>query len=214
MEIDGTTHMILGLILAVAGFFVGSIPFGYLIGRFFYGIDIRKLGSGNIGTANALRTMGKASAIAVLILDALKGFAPVYLAKSVMFLDPTWVAIGAAATVLGHCFSPWLGWRGGKGVATSAGAIIAISWMAGAICVGGWVAGAVLTAMSSVGSILLNAVAPLALWYTTHEWAYVAYGVFAALLIIYTHRENIGRIRGGRENVIGLFRPWRRGNEG
>lgn len=195
--------------LVIAGFLFGSIPFGYLISRYFYGVDIRKSGSGNIGAANALRTLGKAGGVAVLLLDALKGFLPVLLAKD-LHLEPAWVALVASAAVLGHCFSPWLGWRGGKGVATSVGAVIALSWIAGAVCAGGWVAGAAITGFSSVGSILADVLSPLALWFTTHEPAYVAFGAFSALLIIYTHRENIERIRAGRENVIGLFRPGRR----
>ncbi|MFN2529006.1 MAG: glycerol-3-phosphate 1-O-acyltransferase PlsY [Candidatus Baltobacteraceae bacterium] len=201
------------LFAILCGFWIGAIPVGYIIGKLFYGIDIRTKGSGNIGAANAFRTMGKPGAIAVLLLDAFKGFLPVIAAK-VLGLDPVVVAIAAAAAVLGHCFSPFLGGKGGKGVATSAGAIIAMSWIAGAVCAGSWVVGAAITTFSSVGSILLNVVAPVALWYTTHELAYVAYGIFAALLILYTHRENIGRLRAGRENAVGLFRPWRRGNEG
>lgn len=197
------------LITAVGAFFVGSIPFGYLIGRLFYGFDIRTMGSGNIGAANALRTMGKTGAIVVLLLDALKGFAPVFAAR-LLAMEPWHVAVVAAAGVLGHCFSPWLNWKGGKGVATSAGAIIALSWVAGAICAGGWIAGAAITGFSSAGSMLLNLASPFALWYTTHERAYVAYGVFATVLIFYTHRENIGRIAAGRENVIGFFRPGRK----
>ncbi|GAC1654858.1 MAG: glycerol-3-phosphate 1-O-acyltransferase PlsY [Vulcanimicrobiaceae bacterium] len=206
--------MIVRNAVAIAlSFAAGSIPVGYLIGKLFYGIDIRTKGSGNIGAANALRTLGKPGAAAVLLLDASKGFLPVMAAKLLGF-DASATALVAAAAVLGHCFSPLLNWKGGKGVATSAGAIFAISWLAGAACVAGWIAGAALTAFSSVGSIVLNVAAPVTLWYTTHEWAYAAYGVFAALLIIYTHRENIGRIVAGRENAIGLLRPRRRGNEG
>ncbi len=197
------------IIAAIVAFFIGSVPFGYVIGRLFYGFDIRTMGSGNIGAANALRTMGKEGAIAVLLLDVVKGFAPVLAAK-LLGMEPWPVAIVAAAAVLGHCFSPWLNWKGGKGVATSAGAIIALSWVAGAICAGGWIVGAALTAFSSAGSMLLNLASPFALWYATHERAYAAYGVFAALLIFYTHRENIGRIAAGRENVIGFLRPGRK----
>ena len=199
--------------LLAAGFLVGSVPFGYVIARYFYGVDIRKTGSGNIGAANALRALGKGGGAAVLLLDALKGFAPVLAAK-LLHVSPGWIAVIAAAAVLGHCFSPWLGGHGGKGVATAVGTVIAMSWIAGAVCAAGWLAGAALTAFSSVGSILAIGLAPFALWFTTHEPAYAGYGAFAALLIIYTHRENIGRIRAGRENVIGLFRPARRTNEG
>lgn len=192
-----------------AGFFFGSIPFGYLVGRFLFGVDIRTHGSGNIGAANALRTFGKLGAALVLLLDLLKGLLPVLVLKMLHGHPSTVAAVGAAA-VAGHCFSPWLNWHGGKGVATSFGVIIALSWQAGAICAGGWVVGAALTAFSSVGSILANVIAPFALWFTTREPAYVLYGCFATAVVLYTHRENIARIRRGTENTIGFMRPWRR----
>ena len=199
-------------LLMIPAFFIGSIPFGYLIARFCYGLDIRKAGSGNIGAANALRTIGKTGAAAVLILDALKGFVPVYLVHA--YFTPFATALVAAAAVLGHCFSPWLGWRGGKGVATSVGAIFALSWQAGLASVGAWVVVAGATGFSSAGSLAANVVAPLALWFFTRDPAMTAYGAFAAALIIYTHRENIVRLREGRENVLSLLRPWHRTNEG
>jgi glycerol-3-phosphate acyltransferase PlsY len=191
-------------LVAVAAFLIGSIPFGYLIGRFFYKTDLRQSGSGNIGAMNALRTLGRTGAVAVLVLDAGKGFLPVALLMHAGHLPLA--AIAAAGTVLGHCFSPWLGWKGGKGVATSFGAIFALGWQAGLIAVAGWLIGAVLTQYSSVGSMLGNLLAAPALWFVTGSaWA-TAYGVFAAIFIIYTHRENIGRLRGGTENRIRLFR--------
>lgn len=191
---------------AIGSFLIGSIPFGYLIGRFFYRTDIRKSGSGNIGAMNALRTLGKGGAVSVLVLDALKGAIPVLIALHVLHSDVL-AAIAATFSVLGHCFSPWLGWRGGKGVATSLGAIFALSWPAGLAVVIGWVIGAlVLTRYSSVGSMLANIVAPFALFYFTRSWAEAAYGVFAALFIMWTHRENIGRLRTGTENRISLSR--------
>ncbi|MBV9278165.1 MAG: glycerol-3-phosphate 1-O-acyltransferase PlsY [Candidatus Eremiobacteraeota bacterium] len=199
----------LAIVAIVAGFLIGSIPFGYLVGRFLFGIDIRTQGSGNIGAANALRAFGRVGAGLVLLLDLLKGLLPVLLVR-LLLGSPAITAAVAAAAVCGHCLSPWLNWRGGKGVATSLGAIIALSWQAGAICVGGWFAGAVLTAFSSVGSIMANVISPFALWFTTHEPAYGAYGVFAALLILFTHRENIARIRSGKENTLEVLRPWRR----
>jgi acyl phosphate:glycerol-3-phosphate acyltransferase len=203
----------------VGAFLIGSIPFGYLIGRLFYRTDIRTQGSGNIGAMNALRTMGSTGAIAVLLLDALKGFAPTLWAL-VFFRDrididmegwpPTSqiiAALVAAGAVLGHCFSPWLRFKGGKGVATSFGAIFAMSWPAGLVAVGGWLAGAALTRYSSVGSMLGSALAPFAIWFFTGSLPEALYGVFSALLILVTHRENIRRLRAGTEGPIRQSQP-------
>jgi acyl phosphate:glycerol-3-phosphate acyltransferase len=197
----------LGMAALAGAFAIGSIPFGYVIGRIFYRVDIRRQGSGNIGAMNALRTLGKAGAVAVLLLDGLKGFAPT-LAAIALFRHHAQLAgaLAAGAAVLGHCYSPWLRWRGGKGVATSFGAILALSWPAGLVAIGGWIAGAAVTRYSSVGSILGSAIAPLALWYFTRSPAETLYGVFAALLILFTHRENIGRLRRGTEAPIRLIK--------
>jgi glycerol-3-phosphate acyltransferase PlsY len=191
---------------ALAAFLIGSIPFGYLIGRAFYRTDLRSQGSGNIGAMNALRTLGKAGGAAVLVLDALKGFAPVFIAKSYFPGATVIVVIAAAAAVLGHCFSPWLNWRGGKGVATSFGAISAMSWAAGLVAVGGWIAGALLTQYSSVGSMLGSVLAPIALWFFTGSAVETVYAALAAIFIVYTHRENVARLRSGSENRIRLFK--------
>jgi acyl phosphate:glycerol-3-phosphate acyltransferase len=186
----------------IVAFSVGSIPFGYVIGRIFYRTDIRTQGSGNIGAMNALRTMGKGGAIAVLLLDALKGYIPTLLAAH--YLGQIYAAVVAAAAILGHCYSPWLKWKGGKGVATSFGAIFGLSWQAGFIAVGGWIVGAAITQYSSVGSMLGSVLAPIALWFFTGSIAETAYGVFAATLIIFKHRDNIARIRAGTEGPIRL----------
>jgi len=194
------------VITAIVSFLIGSIPFGYLIGRFFYRTDLRRSGSGNIGAMNALRTLGKGGAISVLILDALKGALPVLIALHLPHPD-IHAAVAGTFAVLGHCFSPWLGWKGGKGVATSFGVIFAMSWPAGLVVVLGWVVGALLlTRYSSVGSMLANIIAPFALYYFTRSWAETGYGVFAALFIMWTHRENIARLRTGTENRISLSR--------
>jgi acyl phosphate:glycerol-3-phosphate acyltransferase len=201
----------------VGAFAIGSIPFGYLIGRFFYRTDIRARGSGNIGAMNALRTLGKGGAVAVLLLDALKGFVPTLWALSFFrghmgfeFLpagEPIIAALVAAGTVLGHCFSPWLRFKGGKGVATSFGAIFALCWPAGLVAVGGWFAGVALTRYSSVGSMLGSVLAPFAIWFFTRSLPETMYGVFAALLILFTHRENVSRLRAGTEGPIRLAQP-------
>ncbi len=208
-------------LFTLGAFVVGSIPFGYLIGRFVYRTDIRTQGSGNIGAMNALRTLGKGGAIAVLLLDAAKGFLPTLLPFVVLAgkagawdIAAVIASIGAAAAVLGHCFSPWLGWKGGKGVATSIGAIFALSWKAGIVVVLAYAAGALaITQYSSVGSMLANIVAPVALWIFSRSLAEAAYGIFAAAFILWTHRENVARLKGGTENRIRLFRKAREREE-
>jgi acyl phosphate:glycerol-3-phosphate acyltransferase len=189
----------------VCAFLIGSIPSGYVIGRVFYRVDIRTQGSGNIGAMNALRALGTAGAAVVLLLDALKGFLPTIVAVAVFRSEQLGAAVAAAA-VLGHCFSPWLRLRGGKGVATSFGAIFGLSWQAGLVTVGAWLAGAAATQYSSVGSMLGSLVAPLALFFFTRSVPETAYGLFAAILIIVKHRENIGRLIAGTEGPIRFSR--------
>lgn len=211
------TFLIYIALFIVAAFLIGSIPFGYIIGRAFFGLDIRKEGSGNIGAMNALRSMGKAGGAAVLILDGLKGFFPVWFVTSrlegvlhvngfAISLPNTLGAILAAAAVLGHCYSPWLRFRGGKGVATSFGAIFGLCWQAGLVCAGGWILGALLTQYSSVGSMLGSLLAPAALWFFTRSPAETIYGALAALFIIFRHRDNLARLRAGTEGPIRLFK--------
>ncbi len=113
----------------------------------------------------------------------------------------------ATGAVLGHCFSPWLRFKGGKGVATSFGAIFAMSWPAGLVAAGGWIVGAAFTRYSSVGSMLGSVLAPFAIWFFTGSLPETLYGVFSALLILLAHRENIRRLRAGTEGPIRLSRP-------
>jgi glycerol-3-phosphate acyltransferase PlsY len=188
--------------LVVASFFIGAIPFGVVVSRLFFRRDLRAEGSGNIGAANALRTLGKGGAIAVLVLDALKGALPVIAGRA---LDGTTLAVIAAlAAIAGHCFSPFLNFRGGKGVATNLGAIIALAWPAGAIFGVIWLAVVAATGYSSAGSLLASiAMAPV-LWYLGGT-ATGIYGLASALLIIFMHRANIARLRAGSESVLPLF---------
>ena len=202
-----------------AAFLIGSIPFGLVVSSLFYKTDIRKSGSGNIGAMNALRSLGKRGAIAVLLLDVAKGLIPLalFMGYCNVFLSAhdacfAFGSVLAAAAVLGHCFSPWLTFKGGKGVATSFGVLFALSWPAGLVAIAGWLVGALATSYSSVGSILAHVVAPLALWYFTRNPWVAGYGVFAALLILYTHRANLARLRAGQEQGIGFLRRNGRGS--
>jgi acyl phosphate:glycerol-3-phosphate acyltransferase len=186
-------------------FAAGSIPFGYLIGQLFYRSDIREQGSGNIGAMNALRSFGTGGAAAVLVLDALKGFVPTLFGT--IYYGETVASIAAAAAVLGHCFSPWLRFRGGKGVATSFGAIVALSPYAGLIAILGWISGALTTGYSSVGSLFGSILAPVALFlFSGGSAAETLYGILALVLIVFTHRENIARLRHNTEHPIHLRR--------
>ena len=196
--------------LFAGGFFIGSIPFGYIVGRLFFHIDIRREGSGNIGAMNALRTLGKGGALAVLLLDALKGFVPVMWARYIFgaHLDPDFmriaVALVAAGTVSGHCFSPWLRFRGGKGVATFIGALFGFCWPAGVVAVLGWGAGAAVTRYSSVGSMLGCMLAAFTVWFVTQSMPETLFAIFGVLLIVLKHRDNIERLRAGTEGPIRL----------
>jgi glycerol-3-phosphate acyltransferase PlsY len=190
----------LGALAVIGGFAIGSIPFGVIVARAFYRRDIRAEGSGNIGAANALRTLGKKGAAGVLVLDALKGAIPVAVLTH-SGAPMAIAALGGGAAVLGHCYSPVLGGRGGKGVATSYGAIWALSWPAAVAFTLVWVAAVIAVGYASVASMLASAVMPFALWFMLGR-AGLAYGVGSAALILYKHRANLARLRAGTENPL------------
>jgi glycerol-3-phosphate acyltransferase PlsY len=204
------TVIVISIGLFLGAFLVGSIPFGYIVGRLFFHTDIRRQGSGNIGAMNALRALGKGGALAVLLLDALKGFLPVLWAMYLFGrdLDPDFVrvavALVAAGAVAGHCFSPWLRFRGGKGVATFIGALFGFCWPAGLVAVLGWAAGAAVTRYSSVGSMVGCVAAAVTVWSVTQSLPETAFAIFAAILIVFKHRDNIARLRAGTEGPIRL----------
>lgn len=191
---------------AIVAFFVGAVPFGVLVSRAFYGSDIRSAGSGNIGAANALRTLGRRGAIAVLALDGLKGFAPALAAMALG--GPLAAAVAAFAAIAGHCWSPFLGFKGGKGVATAFGALFALWWPAGIAFAIVWLAAVVATGFSSVGSMLASVAMAPVLWFGLGPIGFW-YGVISAVLIIVRHRENLVRLRRGTENRLSLLKAKR-----
>ncbi len=198
--------------LAVAGaaYLLGSIPTGYLVARA-KGIDIRSLGSGNIGATNVMRILGKLAGIFVLVVDVFKGwFAVEWGTRLVFFLignplsDPEVFGIAAAfAAVLGHIYPCWLNFKGGKGIATSAGVLAALVPLALVMSLSVWVALFALTRYVSIGSIAGSFTLPFTTWFTTRSWTLtVATGAMGALAI-YKHKANIQRLLSGTESRIG-----------
>ncbi|MDQ2857484.1 MAG: glycerol-3-phosphate 1-O-acyltransferase PlsY [Candidatus Eremiobacteraeota bacterium] len=197
------------------GFLAGSIPFGVLVGRTFFNTDIRASGSGNIGAANALRTMGKKAGAAILVLDALKGALAIAVASRLVTMssDPQALAcipLAGLAAVLGHCYTPWLRFRGGKGVATYLGALFALSWEAGAIFVLIWLAVVLRAEYASLGSMSAAILAGAAFMLLGGSARYgigaAMFAVGAAAVIVWQHRENIARLRAGGENRTSLIK--------
>jgi glycerol-3-phosphate acyltransferase PlsY len=190
----------LQLILALAfGYLLGSIPFGLLITRAAGLGDVRKIGSGNIGATNVLRTGNKGLAALTLTLDALKGAAAVLIAWR--FGPEAGMAAGFGA-FLGHLFPVWLGFKGGKGVATYVGVLFSFAWQAGLVFAIAWIVVAFASRFSSLAALVATVVAPMALFLMgRHELAVVAGAM--TVIVFLKHRANIARLRAGTESRIG-----------
>jgi glycerol-3-phosphate acyltransferase PlsY len=199
--------------VAAVSYLLGSIPFGYILVRVFQGIDVRSIGSGNIGATNVARTGGKGLAIATLVLDAFKGWLPVFLVLHVPGVPVsssaelhTLAALSALAAVIGHMFPVWLGFKGGKGVATGLGVFLALAPLAVLIAVVLFAAIVGFTRYVSLGSILAAATFPVALWWLERDLfpaPALAMCVAVALLVIVRHHQNIGRLLKGTESRFG-----------
>jgi glycerol-3-phosphate acyltransferase PlsY len=190
----------------VLAYLVGSIPTGYLIGRLLRGIDIRSYGSGNIGAANALRVLGKPAGITALALDVAKGFVAVtafaaLAASGRSPLSPSMmkIALGIVA-IAGHNWTIFLRFKGGKGVATSAGVFLGIAWAPVLISAGVFAVLVRATRIVSVGSIGGAVVLPIAMYALDADPEFVAFGTVAAALVIVRHRSNIKRLLRGEEH--------------
>ena len=183
------------------GYGLGSIPFGLLLTRLAGLSDVRKIGSGNIGATNVLRTGNKGLAALTLLLDGGKGGAAALLAG--MFYGPDMMVTAAAAAVVGHMFPVWLGFRGGKGVATALGVLLAIAWPVGLVCCAIWLAMAKLFRYSSLSSMAALAASPLLAWWLATPRIAEFCGIIA-VLVIAKHHENIRRLVKGVESRIDL----------
>src|SRR5579863_76611 len=190
--------------IPVAAYLLGSIPFGLLLGKLFGGRDVRSAGSGNIGATNVARVAGPVAGILTLLLDAAKGALAVYLAARLSEQSSTWMMIAGLGALVGHCFPVWLGFRGGKGVATAAGVFLVLSPLSflGAVIL--FVLVVLYWRFVSLGSISAAAAMPLLIyffWAPHHAPPYaVTFGSLgAALLIVYKHDANIQRMVQGNE---------------
>lgn len=186
------------------GYLLGSIPFGILLTRFAGAGDLRKIGSGNIGATNVLRTGRKGLATATLLLDLAKGALAVVLGAHILGTDAlvNGGAIAGVMAFIGHCYPVWLRFTGGKGVATMMGVVIALAWPLGVIFAVAWVGMLALTRISSAGGITAALSAPIAC-IATGRLDLFAPCAAMALLVLWRHRANISRLMAGKEPRIG-----------
>ena len=189
-------NMIAGLLL---GYLLGSIPFGLLLTKISGGGDIRNIGSGNIGATNVLRTGRKGLAALTLLLDLLKGFFAVFIATHYL---PGGAAIAAAGAFFGHLYPVWLGFKGGKGVATYAGIMFGLFWQGGVVYAIAWIGALLIFRISSLAGLLAALCAPIAAAYFG-RYDLVALLVACTLIVFWKHRTNIENLLDGTEPRIG-----------
>lgn len=197
---DFTSANISLILVALGAYLLGSIPFGLVITRALGLGDLRKIGSGNIGATNVLRTGNKPAALATLLLDAGKGGIAVLIARAAVGGDAAQVA--ALASFLGHLFPVWAGFKGGKGVATFIGTLLALAWPAGLAVCATWAATAAVSRISSLSALVAAALAPVWLILFGQE-EMVLLAVLLAALVWVRHAANIRRLRDGTEPKIG-----------
>jgi glycerol-3-phosphate acyltransferase PlsY len=194
-------------LLVILAYLLGATPTGLWVGKRLYGIDLRTVGSGNLGATNTLRVLGWKAAVPVMFVDVLKGWLPTWLFPSLDYESSAWgwaLAYGAAA-ILGHVYSVWVRFRGGKGVATSGGVFLALAPWAVLAATAVWVVTVSVTRIVSLGSVLAALSLPILVALTPHEgggaltWFSVALGFF----VIAAHRANLARLVRGEEHRFG-----------
>lgn len=197
--LDSSTAQL--LLWALIGYGLGSIPFGIVLARAMGLGNLREIGSGNIGATNVLRTGNKKAAVLTLLLDGSKGAVAVLLARAVGAGEDA-VQLAALAAFLGHCYPVWLGFRGGKGVATFLGIWLALAWPVGLACCATWAVAAALGRISSLAAIV--AAASSTIWVMLlGAGPAILLGMVLTLLVFWRHRANIARLRAGTEPKIG-----------
>ena len=193
--------MLMGFLLVLGGYMLGSVPTGLLVGRA-YGVDVRRIGSGNIGTANVMRAAGKRAAVFTMLGDMLKGLVPVVLAW--LLIEDEWtIAAVALAAMVGHCWSVFLGFKGGKGVATGAGTSIGLAPLVGLGLFAFWWLVVLVSRYTSLGAISVMVLSPVAFLLSGQPLPYVLYTVAGGVLVLWRHRENARALLKGTERRIG-----------
>ena len=202
--------MIIYIIIAIIAYLIGSVNFSVLISKKMAGFDVREKGSGNGGTTNVLRTVGKKAAILTLIADVLKGVVSILIAwiigKFVNSNSAILVQLAALGVVVGHTFPVFFGFKGGKGIATSLGILLLLNWKIGLICLIFAISLMAITRMVSLGSISAAVLFPILTIFIQDSYLvsgnYFVFGVFMAAFIIFNHRSNVKRILNGAENKL------------
>ena len=207
----------------LAGYLLGSIPAGYLAGRWLRGVDIRTLGSGSTGATNVLRQFGKGPALVVFLVDVLKGTAAVLLAKALLepagagsaadWISDSWVVAAGLASLAGHIWPVWLGWRGGKAVATALGMLLGLTTPVGLACFGVFLTVLSFSRIVSLSSVVAALALPLLMlgWFQSQamglRWPYLALALLTSALVIWRHRSNLSRLLAGTEPKLGQKKP-------
>ena len=188
------------VIVAIASYLMGSIPFGFILTKIFLKKDIRDIGSGNIGATNALRTGNKSLGYGTLLLDVIKAIIPVIYVK---FNYPDYIFIASLSTFLGHVFPVWLKFKGGKGVATYVGILFSINLIYGIVFAGIWIFTFLISKYSSLSSLIASLSIPIYLLFFNNE--NLIFFSIMFILIFYTHRENVKRLKNKEESKTKIY---------
>lgn len=205
--------MLTYIIVSIIAYLLGSISFSVIISKKMAGFDVRERGSGNAGTTNVLRTVGKKASIITLVCDVLKGVIAVLVAYFVGLIikegidRALLIKLAGIAVILGHTFPVFFGFKGGKGIATALGVLLITNWNIGLICLVFALVLMLLTRIVSLGSIVAAILFPILIIFMPHtaylvDGSYIIYSILLAVLVIFNHRENVKRLLSGTENKI------------
>ena len=189
------------IIIILISYLMGSIPFGFILTKFFLKKDIRDVGSGNIGATNALRTGNKIIGYSTLLFDVIKAVIPVLFIK---FYNNEYIFLSSLSIFIGHVFPVWLKFKGGKGVATYLGILFCLNYILGIIFIISWLVIYLISKYSSLSSLVSSLVIPVYLFFLTNESNYYFY-IIMFILIFYTHRENIKRLKNNTESKTKIY---------